>query len=247
MATTCLNCDTQVADKFCPHCGQKATVDRLTWHHLLEETVHFFTHIEKGFLRTTKELITKPGAVHKNFLDGKRKTYHKPVSFLLIWVAVFLLLTALTKRFGSFDREASSSFLNIGLEVESMIHKYQALIEMLILPFTALNGWLLLGYPKISYLEFLITGFYRFGVFYIFFSVLYILALIFGFNPESEISLYSFAVFFMGWSIYVFYDFFKLYNVKYLVLRIIAVMLTGIVIYSFLRTMFGKLFLTWGF
>jgi hypothetical protein len=247
MATTCLNCDTQVTDKFCPHCGQKVTVDRLTWHHLLKEVVHFFTHIEKGFLRTTKELITKPGIMHKNFLDGKRKTYHKPVSFLLIWVAVFLLITTLTKRFGSFDKEMSSSFVNIGVELESMIHKYQALIELLILPFTALNGWLLLAYPKITYFEFLITGFYRFGMFYLFFSVQYILALIIGFNPESQVSLYSMAVFFMGWTVYVFYDFFKLYNVRYLVLRIIVTMLVGFAIYSFLRTVIAKLFLTWGF
>jgi hypothetical protein len=132
MATTCLNCGAELTSKYCPDCGQKASVDRLTWHHLFEEAVHFFTHIEKGFLRTTRELIAKPGAVHKNFLDGKRKAYHKPVSFLLIWVAVFLLVSALTKRFGSFDKEASSSFLNIGLELEAMIHKYQSLIEILI-------------------------------------------------------------------------------------------------------------------
>jgi hypothetical protein len=247
MATTCLNCGTEVASKYCPDCGQKATVDRLTWHHLLEETVHFFTHIEKGFFRTTKELITRPGAMHKNFLDGKRKLYHKPVSFLLIWVAVFLLLTALTDRFGSFDKSTSASFLGIGLETEAMILKYRGLIEILILPFTALNGWLMLGYPKITYFEFLITGFYRFGVFYIFLTAQLMLALIIGFNPESKTSLYSIAVFFMAWTIYVFYDFFKLYNVKYVVLRIIATMLTGSAIYSFLRTMFGKLFLAWGF
>ena len=159
--------------------------------------------------------MIKPGLMHKNFLDGKRKTYHKPVSFLLIWVAVFTIISALTNRFGSFDKEASTSFLNIGMEVEAMILKYQALIEILILPFTALNGWLLLGYPKINYFEFLITGFYRFGMFYLFFSVQYILALIFGFNPVSQMSLYSMAIFFMGWTIYVFYDFFKLYNVKW--------------------------------
>jgi hypothetical protein len=246
MATTCLNCGTEVIDKFCPHCGQTITVGRLTWHHLLEETVHFITHIEQGFLKTTKELIVKPGLVHKNFLDGKRKTYHKPVSFLLIWVAVFLLVVELTERFGYFDRDTSSSFLNVGLDIEAMILKYRALIEILILPFIAFNGWLLLAYPRITYLEFLITGFYRFGVFYIFLTVQYGLGLIFGVNPESAISLYSIAVFFMAWTIYVFYDFFKLYNVKYLLLRIIATMLIGSAIYSCLRTMIGKLFLAWG-
>ncbi|HEX6845962.1 MAG TPA: DUF3667 domain-containing protein [Chitinophagaceae bacterium] len=247
MATTCLNCGTEVTDKFCPHCGQKATVGRLTFHHLLEEAIHFFTHIEKGLPRTTMELLTRPGSMQKNFLDGKRKTYHKPVSFLLIWVATFLLIEGLTKRFGYFDRETTSSFLGVGLEVEAMILKYRALIELLILPFTALNGWIWLCYPKITYLEFLITGFYRFSVFYIFLSVQLILGLIFGFNPNSTVSLYTMAIFFMIWTIYVFYELFKLYQIKFLLPRIILTMLSGSFIYSFLRTMFGKLFLAWGF
>lgn len=70
MATTCLNCGTVLTDKYCPHCGQKATVDRITWHHVGEEITHFFTHIEYGFLRTTKELLTRPGVTQKNYLSA---------------------------------------------------------------------------------------------------------------------------------------------------------------------------------
>ena len=81
MATTCLNCGTPLTAKYCPQCGQKANVGRLTWHHLGEEIAHFFTHIEQGFLKTTKDLLIKPGIVQKNYLDGKRKIYHKPIGF----------------------------------------------------------------------------------------------------------------------------------------------------------------------
>jgi hypothetical protein len=162
-------------------------------------------------------------------------------------VTIFLLVAAITKRFGNFERETADSLLNVGLDVETMILKYRALIEILILPFTALNGWLMLGYPKITYPEFLITGFYRFGVFYVFLTAQYLLGLIFGINPEATVSIYSIAVFFMAWTVYVFYDFFKLYNVNYLTLRIMSTMVIGSAIYVFLRTMFAKLFIALGF
>jgi hypothetical protein len=87
MASTCLNCGTALTDKYCPHCGQKASVERISWHHFLHEVIHFFTHIEKGFFATTILLITRPGLLNKNYLDGKRKAYHKPISFLLIWIS----------------------------------------------------------------------------------------------------------------------------------------------------------------
>lgn len=61
MATTCLNCGAEVKKQVLSGLREKTTVDRLTWHHLPEETVYFFTHTEGGFLRTTKELIITPG------------------------------------------------------------------------------------------------------------------------------------------------------------------------------------------
>jgi hypothetical protein len=247
MATTCLNCDTALTGKYCSHCGQKASVGRLTWHYLLEETLHFFTHIEHGFLKTTKDLIIQPSAVQKNYLDGKRKNYHKPISFLLIWVAIFLLVSELSSRFGSFDREFSATFLTISPTIEAMISKYRSLIEILILPFTAFNAWLLLAYPRITYLEVLVTGFYRFAVFYMFLTVQYLIGLIFGINPQSEFSLYAMAIIFSAWTFYVFHDLFKQYHVKSLVVRVIATILIGVVIYSFLRVIIAKLFLAWGF
>ena len=212
-----------------------------------EEIIHFFTHIEHGFLRTTKDLLTKPGAVQKGYLDGRRKIYHKPVSFLLIWVAIFLLVSGLTNRFGSFDKSFSSTFISGNINIDDMIFKYTALIEILILPFTALNVWLQIIHPKLSYLEVLVTGFYRFAVLYIFLSVQYTVCLIFGVNPQAASSIYSIAIIYTGWSVYVFYDFFKQYNVKWLVIRIITTISIGIVIYSFLRTMIAKLFIAWGF
>ena len=87
-ATDCLNCGTHFKGNYCSNCGQKASVARLTWKSLFEEFLHFFTHAEHSFVYTTKKLITHPGVIVKEFLDGKRKKVHKPITFLLIWLAL---------------------------------------------------------------------------------------------------------------------------------------------------------------
>jgi hypothetical protein len=89
----CLNCNTEFQGNFCFHCGQKASVTRLTWKSLLDEFLHFFTHAEHSFIYTSKQLVVAPGVIVKAFLDGQRKKVHKPVTFLLIWLAILKIFT----------------------------------------------------------------------------------------------------------------------------------------------------------
>ena len=162
MATTCLNCNTALNDKYCPHCGQKATVERLTWHSLLHDIVHFFTHIEHGFIKTTKELFMRPGLVNKSYIDGKRRDYHKPIGYLLIWIAIYLLMAGLVNKLGHYKQEEIGSFAGIGTDVAAMTDKYRSLIEIFILPFTCLTGWLIMARPKLNYVEVMVTNFILF-------------------------------------------------------------------------------------
>jgi hypothetical protein len=247
MATNCLNCGTPVNDKYCSHCGQKITVGRLTWHHVVEEAAHFFTHIEHSFLGTTKELLIRPGRLQKSFVDGKRKTYHKPISFLLVWIAIFLVITGLAGKFAHFEEVDSSTFIASSPEIGEMIVKYNTLIEVMILPFTALNLWLQLARPKLTYFEVLITGFYRFSALYIFLTVYTIFGWIFGFNPGAAVPVYTLSVIYTVWIVFVFYDFFKRYNIKNFAIRMTTTITTGIIIYLFMRNMIAKLFIAWSF
>lgn len=134
MATTCLNGGTELKDMYCPHCGQKATVQRISWHHVLKEILHFFTHIEHGFLSTTGLLITKPGLLNKNYLDGKRKSYHRPMSFLLIWITTYLLIYYFVNTFTHYENLNTETAFSNDPAVTAMITKYRSLVEILMLP-----------------------------------------------------------------------------------------------------------------
>ncbi len=97
-----MNCGYPLQDLYCGHCGQKADPGRINFSFLCSEVFHFFTHLEKGFLFTSFQMIVHPGQTAKNFIDGKRKNYQSPISYFLIWTTIYILfLLLIEKIFGS--------------------------------------------------------------------------------------------------------------------------------------------------
>ncbi len=85
--THCSNCNHLLAEnyQFCPHCSQKKSIHSFTISHLLHEFFHAFTHADKGILFLIKEMALRPGLVLKEYIiEGKRKKYFNPFTFLLI-------------------------------------------------------------------------------------------------------------------------------------------------------------------
>lgn len=161
MATvSCLNCGNVYQGKFCPGCGQKATVSKLTWKTVIREFIHFFTHAEHSFIYTSKRLFTEPGAVMKDFLDGKRKLIHRPITFLLIWTAidqvVLRFYSYCQKQFNLYEFPDSASALRIlwkGAR-NPRIADYQTWATLLIqAPLLVLAGWLVFRKTRTSFVE----------------------------------------------------------------------------------------------
>jgi hypothetical protein len=80
----CANCTTVTETAFCPTCGQKLDLHRITVGHIAHEGFHSVTHADKGFLLLTKGLLTRPGFIAKEYIEGKRKRYFNPLSFLVL-------------------------------------------------------------------------------------------------------------------------------------------------------------------
>lgn len=80
----CANCNAVVETSFCPSCGQKSEVHRISVGHVLHEGFHSITHTDKGFLLLLKDLLRRPGFIAKEYIDGRRKKYFNPLSFLVI-------------------------------------------------------------------------------------------------------------------------------------------------------------------
>jgi hypothetical protein len=86
----CLNCDNALAPSyaFCPACGQRTDIHRISWHDFWHDVVHYVTHADKGVFFVLKQLFLHPGLVVREYLQGKRKKYMSPVTLLLICAGI---------------------------------------------------------------------------------------------------------------------------------------------------------------
>jgi hypothetical protein len=79
----CINCGTELTDNFCPHCGQKADVARLTTKGFLKRGIQDFCKLNSGFIFTAWKLVTQPWNVIRDFIHGRRVNYTTPVTMLI--------------------------------------------------------------------------------------------------------------------------------------------------------------------
>jgi len=247
MLTTCLNCNALVNENYCSRCGQKVEVKRLTWHSIGEEIFHFFTHLEKGFLKTTGQLIVHPGRLCKNYLDGKRKTYQKPVSFLLIWIAIYLFTWFLVDHFVHFESRYASTLITWDSSTLDLIQKYRSLIDILTLPAIALINWLMLARPKLNYVEVLSVSFYLFSFQFIVHVTHASISSLLGINFKNNTSQYISMIIIAVWALYAGYDLYKRYKVQFLVPRLILFIIVTFLVYIYTAKVITKLIVSLGF
>lgn len=244
MKTHCLNCGHAISGHYCSFCGQKAEVGRLNWKSLGEELLHFVTHIESVFLSTSWQLVIWPGKVTHEFLEGKRKKYHKPVGFLLIWIAVFVLIYhGAEKLVNAGDAQGATLFSDAA---NRAIFRFRSGVELCILPFSALNSWLVIARSKLNYIEILVVFFYFTAFLFMLLSLQLLLAIVTSVNfHTSAFDLVTIALY-TAWLLYAGYSFYRQYHIQYLVLRMILSLVTGVCVYFGLAHLLGVLMIRLG-
>ncbi|MCC9071463.1 DUF3667 domain-containing protein [Flavobacterium sp. F-65] len=92
MNLPCKNCDQDFTGNYCNNCGQSTETHRLNFHFLWHDIQHGLFHFDKGVLYTAKQLLTRPGASIREFLEGKRVKHFKPLSLVIILATIYGLL-----------------------------------------------------------------------------------------------------------------------------------------------------------
>jgi len=90
----CKNCSHDFLGTYCNHCGQKIT-DRITLKHLGNQIIEDIFDLDQGLLYTVKQLWINPGTTALDFIAGRRKRYYGPIKYLLLWTAVYFILSPL--------------------------------------------------------------------------------------------------------------------------------------------------------
>lgn len=88
---TCLNCGTIYKGNFCPTCGQKATTKRMTIALAIENLFGVMASFDRGLIHTMRELVTRPGYMIRDYLEGRRAEYIRPIQLLFLIATVYVV------------------------------------------------------------------------------------------------------------------------------------------------------------
>lgn len=244
MSAKCLNCGNSITMNFCPNCGQKKEVGKLTWHSLVHEIFHFFSHIEKGFLKTSYQLIIRPGKIINEYLEGKRKKYFKPLSLFFIWFSLRLITFNLVIQLMHFENQRTNTFLVAGGDVGKFIVRYNNFFGLLLLPILSLFLWLIVSKPKMNYIETFVVVIYTLAAFeiLIFFQIL-ITGLLFKTNFLTNGFAMQVLIVSVTWSFFCYITFFKYRKIKFLIPRILLAFTLGVIINTKVTTIIATIIL----
>lgn len=166
----CKNCGIAFDGKFCPNCSQKADTHRLTLAHFAHDATHAVTHTDKGILLLIKAMFTKPGLVGREYVEGKRKKYFSPITFLLIMMAIQVFVVKKTDLYAKFTREVQKTFeefvqkspnamndfnkrMNKADKQASVMTDNNKLVTVIFIPLLSVLTWLFFKKSKFNYAE----------------------------------------------------------------------------------------------
>lgn len=156
--STCLNCDTELTDKFCAHCGQLADTHRISLKHFVfHDILHGTFHLEKGILFTAKESLIRPGQAALDYISGKRKRYYNVFYLILIMIGLILFLRHFNEVLDisqSKNIAEKPAYLNeVSRKLDEIFAQKSKIIIFLFVPFVALNSYLLFKVKKLNFSE----------------------------------------------------------------------------------------------
>jgi hypothetical protein len=91
MQKKCPNCDTVCTTKFCPECGQKQSIHKETFWHLISHFIGHYFHYDSKFWTTIKTLCFSPGKLTLAYHKLQRAKYIPPISLYIFVSVVFFL------------------------------------------------------------------------------------------------------------------------------------------------------------
>ncbi|WP_191858724.1 DUF3667 domain-containing protein [Hanstruepera ponticola] len=184
--TICKNCNTETASEYCPNCGQRTSIHKVTFSETFQDVINGMFSLDAPLWMTLKTLVVNPGKLFRDFLSGKRKTYYKPVSFFILTTIVFVLTKSLL-NYDPMQNIAQVQHDSVNAKLLNSAGVYMAKnINNIIFSFVFAFALMLklFFYKSYSLAEYLAVSFYVVG-FYTLITTIYMIGLKFV-NPEYK-------------------------------------------------------------
>lgn len=94
----CLNCGTHLRGQYCGHCGQRARSRLISLWELLREAFGDLFELDSRLWRTVMPLLSRPGLLTHDYLQGRRARYMPPFRMYLVLSLLFFLVAFFNPR-----------------------------------------------------------------------------------------------------------------------------------------------------
>ncbi|KAA9349815.1 DUF3667 domain-containing protein [Larkinella humicola] len=186
----CPNCSANlnVSFNYCPRCGQTTSLHRFNLPHIIHEIFHVITHADKGVLLLLKELAIRPGMVAREYiLEGKRKKYFNPFTFLVLVLGLTLFANSIfhpytrtnnpvqvaaTRHYKSEQqKQLALKLAERQQTIQLFLEKRSNLVAFLAVPVITLVYWLFFFRTGINYAEHLVAQVFFSGFYSLFWTL----------------------------------------------------------------------------
>ena len=89
---TCANCGQSYEGDFCPVCGQKNDVGRVSWKSVGQELIKIWGMESRSLLSSILQLLGRPGYLIGDYISGRRQVCYSPVSMLFVMAVIAMLV-----------------------------------------------------------------------------------------------------------------------------------------------------------
>lgn len=194
----CLNCGSQVAERYCPRCGQEYGATRITWRSLYDEAVSLFigdsifaqtgAAPRYGMLQTLWRVVRHPARTVGEFLAGKQRRYVTPLT-LLVLVCTLCLLTLSGLGYELLDSSSASEGEAADTVLSSLfgfLNGHLEIVALLKIPWMALAlKWVFRRRSHLRYMEYFYIGLYLASLYIILTTFVTILSHACGIDPDG--------------------------------------------------------------
>ncbi|RKE98460.1 DUF3667 domain-containing protein [Ichthyenterobacterium magnum] len=227
---TCKNCDSKITSNYCENCGQRTSINKVTFSETFNDIIDAMFSLDAPLWRTIKTLIVNPGKLFRDFLCGKRKTYYKPVSFFILTTIIYVIVKTLL-NYDPMQNIAQVQHESLDISLFNKAGVFMAKnINNIIFTFVFSFAIMMkvFFFKKYSLPEYLAVSFYIVG-FYIIITTLMIFGLKFG-NPQYKMLPFILLL------VYVLYALSSFFQKKSLltIIKTFLVYFFAIVLYMFL-------------
>ena len=169
----CKNCKNTLPQDvyYCELCGAKVIRNRITVRNLWDDVLETYINVDNSFLRTFWHLFTRPKVVIDGYINGVRRKYMNPISYMGIAITLSgLLVLLIQKKVKSINVDIFDQGMNpeFGEKVLNFTNEYNSLLFLLFLPMFAFAGWLSINKQGYNLTEFLVVSLYSLAQFSIF-------------------------------------------------------------------------------